>query len=117
MRIEKGERLYKLFIFRPRWGRANNFEYRVFTKEKADGTLELVAYNFKLVGGLPHKSGIIRAPSVPKEVLSSIIQGIVRQTNTRPDELEEVDLSGFATVEEQIEELKRRDRASIIYLH
>jgi len=50
-------------------------------------------------------------------VLDDIIQGIVRRTNTRSDELEEIDLSGFDTVEEQIEELKRRYRAIITYFH
>ncbi|MFQ5822252.1 MAG: hypothetical protein ACE5I5_19915, partial [Candidatus Heimdallarchaeota archaeon] len=58
--------------------------------------------NFKIVNGLPHKSRITRAPNVPKESLDEIIQGVIRRTNTRPEEFEEVDLSHFKTVDEQI---------------
>jgi len=56
LNIQKGERMYKWFIFRPAWGRAQSFEYRILTKETADGTLELVAYNFKLVNGQPRRA-------------------------------------------------------------
>jgi hypothetical protein len=34
IRIEKGERLYKFYFFRPIAGRSHHFEYRVLTKEK-----------------------------------------------------------------------------------
>lgn len=58
-----------------------------------------------------------RAPSVPKGQLADIIQGVARQTNTRPGELEVVDLSGFTTIEEQVAELKRRDLADVTPIH
>lgn len=117
MKINKGERMYKIFIFRPIAGRKDHFEYRILTKEKIDGNLEMVSYNFKLINGVPYKSGVTRAPDVPKESLDEIIQGIIRRTNTSPEEFEEVDLSCFATVDEQIAYLKSKDLADTSYMH
>jgi hypothetical protein len=48
----KGERLYKFYYFRPMAGRRENFEYQILTKEKADGMLEMVSYNFKNLNGV-----------------------------------------------------------------
>ena len=42
LRIRKGERLYKFYYFRPIAGRSEHFEYRILTKEKASGMLEMV---------------------------------------------------------------------------
>jgi len=48
--------------------------------------------------------------------LEEIVQNVRIKTNTGPDEFEELDLSGFSTIEEQIEFLKRRDRVDTMYL-
>jgi len=40
----------------------------------------------------------------------------MRQTNTGPDEFEELYLSAFSTIDEQIEFLKRRDRVDTMYI-
>jgi len=116
IRISKGERLYKFYYFRPMAGRRENFEYRILTKEKTDGMLEIVSYNFKIVSGVPQKSSITRAPEVPKEQLDGIVQNMVRKTNTSPDEFEELDLSSFSTIDEQIEFLKQQDRVDTMYI-
>jgi len=115
--IEKGERFYKLFFFRPLLGRHKHFEYRIFVKEKADGNLAMASYNFKIENGQPVKSDVLSAPDVPKDALMGIIQGVMRSTNTSPEEFEEVDLSRFATVDEQIEFLKSSGRSDVSYLH
>lgn len=115
--LDQGERFYKFFFFRPRWGRHNHFEYRVFTKEKLDGKLAMAAYNFKIENSQPSKGNVLSAPNVPKEALMSIIQGVMRRTKTSPEEFEELDLSRFATVDEQIEFLKSSGRGDISYLH
>ena len=47
LRISKGELLYKFYYFRPVAGRREHFEYRILTKEKANGMFEMVSYNFK----------------------------------------------------------------------
>ena len=116
LEIEKGERFYKFFFFRPFWGRAKRFEYRIFTKLKVDGNLAVAAYNFKIENGQPQKGEVLSAPDVPPSELMSIVQGVMRRTNTSPQEFEELDLSRFATVEEQIEYLKTSGRADLSYV-
>ena len=116
IRIKQGERLYKFYYFRPMAGRHYHFEYRILTKEKINGMLEMVSYNFKIENGVPQKGSITRVPKISKEQLEEIVQNVMRTTNTGPNEFEELDLSGFATIDEQIEFLKRRDRIDTIYI-
>ena len=116
IRIKKGERLYKFYYFRPMAGRHYHFEYRILTKEKIHGMLEMVSYNFKIENGVPQKSSITKVPKISKEQLEEIVQNVMRKTNTAPDEFEELDLSGFSTIDEQIEFLKRRDRVDTMYI-
>ena len=116
MRIKQGERLYKFYYFRPMAGRHYHFEYRILAKEKIDGTLEMVSYNFKIENGVPQKSSVTRVPKISKEQLEEIVQNVMRQTNTDSDEFEELDLSEFSSIDEQIEFLKRRDRVDTMYI-
>ena len=69
IRISKGERLYKFYYFRPIAGRREHFEYRILTKEKTNGMLEMVSYNFKIVSDVPQKSSITRVPEISKKQL------------------------------------------------
>ena len=117
LRIRKDERLYKFYYFRPLAGRRDHFEYRILTKEKTNGMLEMVSYNFKIVNDEPHKGSVTRVPEVSKDQLESIIQNVVRKTNTGPDEFEELDLSMFSTIDEQLEFLKQRDRVDTMSIH
>jgi len=116
MRIKQGERLYKFYYFRPMAGRHYHFEYRILTKEKINGILGMVSYNFKIENGVPQKSSIARVPKISKEQLEEIVQNVMRKTNTSPDEFEELDLSRFSTIDEQIEFLKRQDRVDTMYV-
>jgi hypothetical protein len=116
IRIKQGERLYKFNYFRPVAGRHENFEYRILTKEKSNGMLEMVSYNFKIENGVPQKSSITRVSEISKEQLEEIVQNVMRKTNTGPDEFEELDLSRFSTIDEQIEFLKRQDRVDTMYV-
>jgi hypothetical protein len=116
LRIRKGERLYKFYYFRPIAGRREHFEYRILTKEKTDGILEMVSYNFKIVNGVPQKSSVTRVPEISKDRLEDIIQNVVRKTNTGTDEFEELDLSMFSTIDEQLEFLKQQDRVDTTYI-
>jgi hypothetical protein len=116
LRIGKGERLYKFYYFRPIVGRSNHFEYRILTKVKKNGMLEMVSYNFKIVNDIPQKTSITRVPEISKNQLEEIVQNVVRKTNTGPEEFEELDLSGFSTIDEQIEFLKTQDRADTMYM-
>ncbi len=117
MRIKKGERLYKFYYFRPMARRHYQFEYRILTKEKKDGMLEMVSYNFKIENGVPQKTSITKVPEVSKEQMDQIVQNIIRSTNTDPNEFEEVDLSGYSSIEEQIEVLKQRDRIDTMHIN
>ena len=116
IRIRRGERLYKFYYFRPIAGRREHFEYRILAKEKTNGMLEMVSYNFKIIGGVPQKTSITRVPDISKEQLEDIVQNVMRKTNTSADEFEELDLSGFSTIDEQIEFLKQEDRADTMYI-
>jgi hypothetical protein len=116
LRIAKGERLYKFYYFRPIAGRQERFEYRILTKEKTNAMIEMVSYNFKIVNGTAQKSSITRAPEVSKEQLDGIVQNTVRRTNTGSDEFEELDLSRFSTIDEQLEFLKQQDRVDTMYI-
>jgi len=116
IRIKKGERLYKFYYFRPMAGRHYHFEYRILTKEKINGMLEMVSYNYKIENGVPQKGSITKVPKISKEQLEEIVQNVRMKTNTGPDEFEELDLSGFSTIDEQIEFLKRRNRVDTMYI-
>jgi len=116
LRIGKDERLYKFYYFRPVAGRREHFEYRILTKEKTNGMFEMVSYNFKIVSGVPQKSSVTRVPEISKSQLEDIIQNVVRKTNTGSDEFEELDLSMFSTIDEQLEFLKQQDRVDTMYL-
>ncbi len=116
MRLKKGERLYKFYYFRPVAGRHYHFEYRILAKEKVNGMLEMVSYNFKIENGVPKKSSVTRVPKISKDQLDQIVQNVMRKTNTDSDEFEELDLSGLSSIGEQIEFLKRRDRIDTMYI-
>jgi hypothetical protein len=108
--------LYKFYYFRPTAGRHEHFEYRILTKERANGMFEMVSYNFKIVNGVPQKSSVTRVPEISKDQLEDIVQKVVRKTNTGPDEFEELDLSMFSTIDEQLEFLKQHDRVDTMYI-
>ena len=116
MRIKQGERLYKFYYFRPMAGRHYHFEYRILSKEKINGMLEMVSYNFKIQDGVSKKSSVTRVPEISKEQMDQIVQNVIRATNTDSDEFEEVDLSGYSSIDEQIEFLKQRDRIDTMYI-
>jgi hypothetical protein len=117
MRIKQGERLYKFYYFRPMAGRHYHFEYRILSKEKINGLLEMVSYNFKIENGVSKKSSITRVPEISKEQMDQIVQNVISKTNTDSDEFEEVDLSGYPSIDEQIEFLKQRDRIDTMYIN
>jgi hypothetical protein len=74
LRIGNGERFYKFYYFRPIAGRSEHLEYRILTKEKANGMLEMVSYNFKIVNGVPQKSSVTRVPEISKDQLENMVQ-------------------------------------------
>ena len=116
LRIKEGEKIYKIFIFRPKAGKEQNFEYRILTKEMKNGLLELVSYNYKIIDNIPQKYSITRASDINKKKIKSIISNVLGMTNTTASEFEEIDLSIFDTIEEQIKFLEKRDRINKEYI-
>jgi hypothetical protein len=76
----------------------------------------MVSYNFKIENGEPQKSSLTRVPKISKEQLDEIVKNVIRKTNTDSDEFEELDLSEFSSIDEQIEFLKCRDRIDTMYI-
>ena len=66
---------------------------------------------------LQHQGSITRVPKISKEQLEKIVQNVIRKTNTDSDEFEELNLSGFSTLNEQIEFLKHQDRVDTMYIN
>jgi hypothetical protein len=116
LKIDKGEKVFKIFIFRPEAGKEQNFEYRILTKELKDGMLELVSYNFKIIDDIPQKYSITRATEITKDKITDIVNNVMEMTNTTSEEFEEIDLSVFDTIKEQIKFLEKRDRINREYI-
>ncbi len=107
LRLEGGERLWKLYFLRPAWGRDDRVEHRIYTKEQPDGRIGLVSYNFRMPpGSRPVKANLAYAKDIPKDTLNQIIWNVVRQSKIGPEEFEIVDLSQFETLEDQINHMR-----------
>jgi hypothetical protein len=62
------------------------------------------------------KLSITRVHKISKEQLDQIVQNVIEKTNTDSDEFEELDLSEFSSIDEQIEFLKGHDRVDSMYI-
>lgn len=112
LRLEAGERLWKLYFLRPAWGRDDRVEHRIYTKEQRDGRIGLVSYNFRMPeGSQPVKTNLAYAKDIPKDTLNQIIWNVVRQSKIGPEEFEIVDLSEFETFEEQVNHMRTLQQA------
>lgn len=108
LRLEPGERLWKLYFLRPAWGRDERVEHRIYTKLQIDGKIGLVSYNFRMPpDSRPAKSALAYARDIPEATLNQLIWNVVRQSQIGPDELEIVDLTEFDSFEAQIVHLRR----------
>ena len=106
LHIEPGERLWKLYCFWAAEGRATQLRHRIYTKLKADGRLALVTFAVHTpVAGRSARSNIVRVPDLPVEALDRIISAITAQTHTSSEEIDELDLSEIATLEEQLRQI------------
>ena len=108
LHVAQGERLYKLYFFRPTWGYRERFEHRVLTKQRTNGTLEMISYTCWISpAGQPERSNVLRVPEMTIQALDHIISGILAHTHTAPEEFEEIDLTCFETLDEQLDYLKK----------
>jgi hypothetical protein len=84
-------------------------EFRVLTKEKLDGTLELLGYHYRFDGEHEHQSNVLRAPSVPAGQLLPIIRRLVTQTHTDIRQMQVVDLTTLRTRLDQADRLAQNE--------
>ncbi len=110
--LQPGERLWKLYCFRTA-DHATGLRHRIYTKRKPNGRLALITFAVHNppdarngANGHPApkavRSGIARVPDLSVEDLDRIIVAIRRQIQATPETCEEVDLSHFATLQDQI---------------
>ncbi|MGQ9491044.1 MAG: hypothetical protein ACUVR4_09055 [Anaerolineae bacterium] len=110
--MQPGERLWKLYCFRTA-GHATNLRHRIYTKCKPDGRLALITFavhnpHRARDGANGHpirkavRSGIARVPDLTMEDLDRIIAAIRHQVQATAETCEEIDLTRFATLQEQI---------------
>jgi hypothetical protein len=101
--LDDGERLWKLYIFRPASGRATGLEHRIYTKIKPGGNLALVTFAVHTpAAGRAARSGIARVPDMSPDALDHIIDAIRRETQTAADEYAEIDLTRLPSWDEQL---------------
>jgi hypothetical protein len=110
MHVTKKERLHKVFVIHDREQvDGHNREFRVLTKEKADGTLELLGYNYEFDGMTERQSNVLRAPSVPTAALVPLIRSLVEQTHVDVKQMQAIDLTQFRTRLDQADSLAQHD--------
>ena len=105
--VAAGERLFKLYFFRV--GSGLPYEHRVLTKQRAEGVVEMISYALYLTPqGRVERSGVLRVPEMSPQDLERVIQQILAQAQVATGAYEEIDLSRFATFEEQLAYLRAR---------
>lgn len=112
MRVARHERLHTIFIIHdlPKApGQTSQREFRIFTKEKEAGTLELLGYQYEFDGHDEHQANVVRAPSVPQDKLLDIIRRLVEQTQTDVKQMEVIDLTPYPNSYDQADRLARHD--------
>ena len=117
MKIDKGEKMYKVYRIIPKKYPGYHFEYRFLTKGKKDGNLEVAAYNYKVVNGMIEKGEIMRSQNLPKKAMDGIVNGILKRTEkVSPSYLDVVDLTKYRTLEEQIQKMVELDKVDTQYI-
>ena len=108
--VAKNERLHKIFIIHDR-ATTQTFtrDYRVITKEKRNGLLELIAYQYEADEKREWQVGFLRAPEVPPDKLLDLIRGMVAQTQTHIRQMEVLDLTVCKTRYDQADKLAQHD--------
>ena len=109
LRLEPDERLWKLWVFRPAAGRATRLEHRIYSKRKPDGNLAMITFAVHApTSEQAAASNIARVPEIAPQDLERIIASMRQQTQDDGDDFEEIDLSGMATLDEQLAYLRSR---------
>ena len=117
MRLDKGEKMYKIFRFIPKQRQEDHFEYRILSKVKKDGNLTIAAFSVKVINGQTHKGNVMKSDSVPLNEIDGIIKGMLKTVNRQvPSHLNIIDLTKYKTIEEQVQQLVDLDKADTQYM-
>lgn len=112
MHVAENERVHKVFIIHdtPAAGQTGaDSEFRVITKERPDGNLELLGYHYRFDGENEFQTNVLRAPSVPQDKLLPLIRNLVAQTHTDIKQMDVLDLTTFRTRLDQADRLAQHD--------
>ncbi len=111
MHVAKNERVHKVFVIHdpPSGAGAPSGEFRVFTKERPDGMLELLGYHYRFDGEHEHQTNVLRAPAVPPDKLLTLIRNLVAQTRTDVKQMDVIDLTQFRTRLDQADRLAQQE--------
>ncbi len=112
--MQPGERLWKLYCFHV-VGHATGLRHRIYSKRKADGRLALVTFAVHNPVRVDHskngssnknplavRSSVARVADLSPEDLERIITTVRREAQAAAGACEEVDLTAFDTLREQI---------------
>jgi hypothetical protein len=117
MHLAEGEKLYKIYRFIPEKSPGYYLEYRILSKIKTNGKVEMAAYNYRVIEGQVEKGDVTRSEEMSPKQLDDIIRSMAKSLESRsPSKLVVVDLTRYATVEEQVQVLKDLDQAQTQYL-
>jgi len=109
-----GERLWKLYCFR-RIDHASRLRHRIYTKQKANGRLELITFaahnplrNDDGGGGVNYapgvRSALARVPDLSASDLDHLIAAMRAEASA--DECDEIDLTVYPSLDEQLARLR-----------
>ena len=117
LELAPDERLWKLYCFRAA-DHATDLRHRIYTKRRADGRLSLVTFaahnppnpedNGGASGPRSVRSALARVPDLSPDDLDRLIEAM--QAQTGGEACEEIDLSRFATLDEQLSWLRQQLR-------
>ena len=112
LRVQHNERVHKVFILHALAldrQRGLGSDFRVLTKEKSDGNIELLGYAYSFDGTHERQSSVLRAPSVPAAQLITLIRRVVEQTGADIRQMEVMDLTTEPTRLDQADRLAQHD--------
>jgi hypothetical protein len=104
--LQPGERLWKLYCFQDA-GHPTGLRHRIYTKEKADGRLEMLTFavhnppreHDAVHDAAPVRSSLARVPDLSDADLERLIDAMRKQVGTGA--CEELDLTRFDRLEQQ----------------
>ncbi|HEX9115060.1 MAG TPA: hypothetical protein VGA61_03260 [Anaerolineae bacterium] len=101
--LAPGERLWKIYIFRPASGQATRLEHCIYTKQKINGHLAMITFAAHAPApGRRVRSGVALVSDLLPDALDRIISRIRQDTHTSPDEYREIDLASRGDLTEQM---------------